>query len=154
MLRGCADMTYMCVFVSWEGKKWGSVPYVQTLWSPSKPHGLGCLLVCFFETGLFWLPRAIYAVSQHLACSKFLPKSKFSSGDIGPCVFSVSSCLCECSQHLEPKAGVPEGCIRCCIQLQMMGGNSNSPLEASLVKNKLCCVPSVPLKNPFHDLVQ
>ena len=73
--------------------------------------------------------------------------------EIGPCVFSDSSCLCECSQQLEPKAGVPEGCIRCCIQLQMMGGNSNSPLEASIVKNKLCA-PSVPRKNPFHDLVQ
>lgn len=86
---GCADMIYVCVFVSWEGKKWDSVPYVQTQWSPSKPHGLGCLLVCFFETGLFWLPRAIYAVSQHLACSKFLHKSKFSSGDRNLRIFKL-----------------------------------------------------------------
>lgn len=52
---------------------------------------------------------------------------------------------------LSPRQGFLRGAS---ALLQMMGGNSNSPLEASLVKNKLCCVPSVPLKNPFHDLVQ
>lgn len=30
------------------------------------------LFACLFQTGLFWLPRAVHALSLHLALSKFL----------------------------------------------------------------------------------
>lgn len=38
---------------------------------PEQAPWLG-MFACLFETGLFWLPRAVYAVSLHLAFSKFL----------------------------------------------------------------------------------
>lgn len=66
----CRHDTYMCV--SWE-EEWDSVPCVQTLWSPSKPHGSGCLLVCLM--GLFWLPRALYAVSLLFTVFRVSPLS-------------------------------------------------------------------------------
>lgn len=46
--RGAVQTRHIHVCESWEEKEWESMPCVQTLWSPSKPHGLGCLLVCLF----------------------------------------------------------------------------------------------------------
>lgn len=110
-----------------------------------------CLFVslrqaCFGFPELFMQSVSIWLV-QSFSTN---PSSRL---EIGTCVFS--SCYCECSQQLEPRQGFLRGAsFAGWVQAaEMMGGDSKSPLEASIVKDKLCALP-VSLKNPFRDSVQ
>lgn len=92
--------------------------------------------VCFCKTGLFWLSKAVYIVSLHLAFSKF-PCCPWIQVLIWRCdlVFSALSSTSECSQQhqMNPRQGFPQGNVLC-TQLESVGGNSEPPFEVPIVK--------------------
>lgn len=102
-------------------KKWDSVTCVQTLWSLNQPHSLGCLLVCFFEAGLFWLLRAIFAVDLHLACSELLCCLQIQvliwRYDLVYFLLKVVFVCAVGSTGLNTRWGFPKNGILCCAQL-------------------------------------
>lgn len=118
----CADMT-CSVCQNW--KKWDSITCVQILWSLNQPHGLGCLLVCFFDTGLFWLLWAIFAVSLHLACSDLLccPQIQvliWRYDLVYYVIYIIHKAVFVCavgSTGLNPRQGFQRNGILCCAQL-------------------------------------
>lgn len=92
--------------------------------------------VCFFKAGLFWLSKAVYVVSLLLVFSKF-PCCPWIQVLIWRCdlMFSALSSTCESSQkhQMNPRQGSPQGNILC-TQLESVGGNSEPPFVAPVVK--------------------
>lgn len=117
----CRHDIRVCVCVS-GGEEVGLCTLCSDLVEPKQAPWLG-MFACLFLWDRLVLASQSYLRSQSafglFKASLQIPSSHL---EIGPCVFSVSSCHCECSQQLEPRQGFLRGASFAALSCRDDGG--------------------------------